>query len=640
MYQAVLSGAFRGLDSFMVQVEVDISEGLPCMDMIGYLANEVKESKERVRVGIKNSGFEMPIKRITISLTPADIRKDGSGFDLPVALGILMASDEREKKKETRHKGEAKQERVSGEDAEADVDEDADMDDADVDMDDADVGVDVDDADTEAEVDDVVDVDDAAADEDEEAAAQTEAEIHRFRKQTLVIGELGLDGEVKPVKGVLPILLKAEKEGVRNCIMPLENMKEAENVKGIRLFPVTKLEQAFEVYRSGKRVDITLNSNGCGWGMVDINYEKDGCNEKLVDIIETSGCNGNVRKTNENGANTEKGELQNQTKVDITTETPDFSQIKGQHQARRAAEIAAAGFHNLLLFGPPGSGKSMIAERIPGILPKMSYEECLEVTQIYSVAGLLDARKGLVTERPYERPHHTITPVALTGGGAYPLPGAITLAHKGVLFLDELPEFGREKLDLLRQPLEEKKIRIIRNQYACDYSCDFMFVAAMNPCPCGFYPDRRRCNCKEHEVQRYLKRVSGPILDRMDISVEVGKVEWAQLQEKSLQESSESIRARVGMAHEIQRNRQGKFNASLSNEELDRFAPMKPEAEHFLAAYFDRKQLSIRGYQRIRKLCRTLADLEQKEVIEKQHVVEAVMLNQGMEGIYRKGAEG
>ena len=525
MYQAITSGAFRGLDSFLVQVEVDISDGLPCMDMIGYLANEVKESKERVRVGLKNSGFFLPIKRITISLTPADIRKDGSGFDLPVAIGILCAA-------------------------------------GDLNMDEA----------------------------GEEAVAA-------FAKKTVVIGELGLDGEVKPVKGVLPILLTAEKNGIENCILPAENMREAENVKTIRLFPVTTLKQAAALFESA----------GMAGYPADLDVRAD----------EKAGTAGNGAE-NDTGGN---------------EEAVDFSQICGQEQAKRAAEIAAAGFHNLLLFGPPGSGKSMIAERIPSILPKMTYEECLEVTQIYSVAGLLDPKKGLVTERPYERPHHTITPTALTGGGAYPLPGAITLAHKGVLFLDELPEFGREKLDLLRQPLEEKKIRIIRTQYACDYNCDFMFVAAMNPCPCGYYPDRRKCNCKDNEIRRYLKSVSGPILDRMDISVEVGKVEWAVLTGSGGGESSAKIRERVERAHQLQMERQGKYNASLSGDELDLYAKSDREAESLLAAVFERKQLSIRSYQRIRKLARTIADLKGQKAIGRDEMGEAILMNQGMDSI-------
>ncbi|MBR4760038.1 MAG: YifB family Mg chelatase-like AAA ATPase [Lachnospiraceae bacterium] len=551
MYQSVISGAFRGLDSFLVQVEVDISEGLPCMEMIGYLANEVKESRDRVRVGIKNSGFSLPIKRVTISLRPADIRKDGSGFDLPVAIGILLALDENGKSEKGVEKS------AKGDEQEM----------------------------------------------TEEDAEKNEESRKSFIDSTLIIGELGLDGEVKPVKGILPILLKASKEGIQNCILPRENLLEAQNVKTISLYPADTLRQAYEICKSENREK---------W------------NGELANIKSEEKSDADISKK---GVNTQNHQI---------SDRPDFSQICGQQQARRAAEIAAAGFHNLLLFGPPGSGKSMIAERIPTILPKMTYEECLEVTQIYSVAGLLDAKTGLITERPYERPHHTITPAALTGGGSHPMPGAITMAHKGVLFLDELPEFGREKLDLLRQPLEEKKIRLIRNQYACDYQCDFMFVAAMNPCPCGFYPDRRKCNCKEHEVQRYLKRVSGPILDRMDISVEVGKIEWAQLTDKTIAESSEEIRARVTAAQEVQLARQGKFNSALSNEELDAYARMEGSAQELLAFVFDKKQLSIRGYQRIRKLARTIADLEGVAVITRAQVSEAVLLNQGMEAMTKR----
>ena len=514
MYQSVISGAFRGLDSFLVQVEVDISEGLPCMEMIGYLANEVKESRDRVRVGLKNSGFALPVKRITISLCPADIRKDGSGFDLAVALRIILAIRE-----------------------------------------------------------------------NDEDMQEMPADIKSFAMQTLVIGEMGLDGEIKPVRGVLPILLNAAKEGVKSCILPEGNFLEASNVKTMDLYPVKTLREAVDIFISGNR-------------------------SALKRIPET-----------------------HMEQLGEKEQMPDFSQICGQEQAKNAAMIAAAGFHNLLLFGPPGSGKSMIAERIPTIMPEMSYEECLEVTKIYSVAGLLDPGTGLITRRPYERPHHTITPAALTGGGAHPMPGAITLAHKGVLFLDELPEFGREKLDLLRQPLEEKKIRLIRNQYACDYQCDFMFVAAMNPCPCGYYPDRRKCNCKDNEIRRYLKRVSGPILDRMDISVEVGKVEWNILASGASGENSKSMRERVCNARDRQMERQGKYNSALSNEELDSFAVMDRSAAMLLSRVFEKKQLSIRGYQRIRKLARTIADLEGIRVIGKDEVGRAVLMNQGMESL-------
>lgn len=396
MYCTITAGAIHGIDSYITNVEVDASHGMPGFEMVGLLNSEVREARERVKVALKNSNFNLPPMKITVSLSPADIRKEGAAFDLPIAIGILVSL------------GQIPEEYV---------------------------------------------------------------------KDILIIGELGLNGEIKPAKGILPIVMEAKRNGCHKCIVPLENVKEGAVIDGIEMIGVSSLNQTFAY----------LNKN----------------EEQRRKMIAPTSI--------------DPEEIFNEAYLE---DDLDFADINGQESVKRAVEVAAAGFHHLLLIGPPGSGKTMIAKRIPTILPPLSLEESLEVSTIYSVAGKLKADETLIVKRPFLNPHHTISEQALAGGGRVPRPGVISLAHRGVLFLDELPEFKRTTLDIMRQPLEDRRVHIARTYGTFTYPADFMLVGALNPCPCGHYPDRNLCRCSEYEVKRYLNRISGPILDRIDINIE------------------------------------------------------------------------------------------------------------------------
>lgn len=512
MYSTVISGALLGVSAYLVSVEVDIARGLPGFSMVGSLGSEVRESRERVIVALKNTGLDLPPKRITVNLSPADRRKEGSSFDLPIAVGVLEAMEYFK----------------------------------------------------------------AGASED-----------------ILFLGELGLDGEIKKVRGVLPIVREAAARGIAQCIVPAANAKEGAVIPEVRVRGAGHIRQV----------------------LAFLTEEREEVRDKILprEIVDA-------------------GELFSEEDGEPV---PDFEQVNGQETAKRAAEIAAAGFHNLLMVGPPGAGKSMIAKRIPGIMPPLTLEESLEVSSIVSVAGLMEEGKALVRARPFHSPHHTISQAALVGGSASPKPGMISLSHRGVLFLDELPEFQRIALDALRQPLEERKIHISRVSGNVTYPSDFMLVCAMNPCPCGYYPDRNRCRCTEPQVKNYMKKVSGPILDRIDLCVELQPVDIPGLKADGRAEKSIAVRERVLRARERQTERfrgtSCRFNADIDVSNIDRYCPLGKEEQDFMEQLYHTLKLSARAYHRILKVARTVADLEGVDRIGVEHLLEASFYRPSLE---------
>ena len=502
MLSSVLSSALNGVDAFTVEVEIDISNGLPGLKTVGLAEGAVREAQERVRSAIKNSGYEFPNRKVTINLAPADTRKEGSAFDLPIALGILAAG---------RHDGTLGADRI---------------------------------------------------------------------RRYLVLGELALDGRIKGIKGALPTALLARSGGYAGVILPRENATEAAVVgNGVEVLGIDSLREAVEFFEGTRLVSPVATD---------------------VDRIFRELGNYDV----------------------------DFSDVKGQEQAKRALEVAAAGGHNVLMIGPPGSGKTMIAKRLPTILPAMTFDEAIEATKVHSVLGLLDGR-ALIATRPFRTPHHTISDAGLIGGSTIPRPGEVSLAHHGVLFLDELPEFRKNVLEVLRQPLEDGRITISRVMGTVTFPASVMLVAAMNPCPCGFFTDtQHECRCTPIAIERYRARISGPLLDRIDIHVEVPAVKYRDLADRNSGEDSAAIRERVDRARmfQLERFRGTNFfaNAQMGSRELRSHCQVDAAGERMLETAINRLGLSARAYTRILKVARTIADLDGGGPVEAHHVGEAI----------------